>query len=127
MTSRFIDYDAARAEARRDPVVVRAFGRDWPLFDALPARVVFDIVRAQAGGQEEFSTAQAMSIIEHLVPADVLEAWFDLGLTFDDAFNTLVQSIMRAYISGGDEEPAEGKAEAPLAPDSMPSSPTGSC
>lgn len=110
---RFIDYDAARAEAQRDPVVVRAFGRDWQLFTALPAAVVFDIVRAQAGGQAEFSTEQAMALIERLVPADVLAAWLDAGMVFDDAFNALVTAIMRAYLAGPDEEPAEGKAEAP--------------
>jgi hypothetical protein len=120
--TRFIDYDAARAEARKDPVVVRAFGREWELYSALPARVVFDIVRAQASGQAEFSTQQAMDLITRLVPEGVLDAWLDAGMVFDDSFNALVQNIMRAYLSGPDEEPAEGKA---TGPDSTPSSTTG--
>jgi hypothetical protein len=113
MGKRFIDYDAARAEAEHDPVVVRAFGQDWSLYSALPARVVFDIVRAQASGQAEFSTQQAMDLITRLVPQDVLDAWLDAGMVFDESFNALVQNIMRAYLAGDDEEPAEGKAPAP--------------
>jgi hypothetical protein len=126
VSGRFIDYDAARAEARHEPVVVRAFGRDWNLFDALPARVVFDIVQAQADGQEEFTTEQALGIIRSLVPQPVLDAWFDAGLAFDEAFNDLVQAIMHAYISRGDEESEAGKAPGPEGPGSMPSSTTGS-
>jgi hypothetical protein len=109
---RFIDFDAARAERQRTPVVVRLFGRDWDLHSGLPAKVMLDIVRAQAAGLVDMPDEQAIDLIEAMVPKDVLDAWLDGGLTVDDLME-LVPLIQRAYRESGEPEDDAGEAATP--------------
>ena len=104
--SRFIDFDAARAERQREPVVVRFHGRDWQLHTGLPARVMLDVIEAKAKGDDDVSDAMAIGMLRQLVPADVLDEWFALGLTVEELLD-LVPLLMRAYKGGDEDEPGE--------------------
>lgn len=46
--SRVVDFDAARAERRREPVILRIGGQDYSLSAGLPASVALDLIRMQA-------------------------------------------------------------------------------
>lgn len=108
---RYIDFDAARAERQREPVVVRFAGRDWQLHTGLPAAVMLDVMEAKAKGDGEIPDAQAIGMLRQLVPADVLGEWLTLGLTIDELLD-LVPMLMRAY-RGDDGAAPEGEAPAP--------------
>src|SRR5665647_2558028 len=47
---KYIDFDAAIAEAEDSPVVVHYLGCDWTLYSAIPAKPVFKLLRMQADG-----------------------------------------------------------------------------
>lgn len=128
MARKVIDYDAARAEVMREPVRVLAFGREWELYSALPARLIFDVA-AKFGDDEtsELSLGDMLTVMREAVPPQVLEEWFDLGLELDDAFVMLFRGILGAYTGGGsgDAESEEGKALDASLSSSATSSSTG--
>ena len=121
-SSKYIDFDAALAEAEEEPVVVRYLGRDWTLFTSLPAKPVLRLLRLQADGlrESELGEAEMIDFMAQLVPANVLEAWLDGGLTIDQMAQ-LLRAILEAYRG---EEPDEGEAPGPTA-GPAPSSSTG--
>ncbi len=109
--TRYIDFDAARAERQREPVVVRIFGRDWELPASLPAKVMLDVVAAQAKGVDEMTESQGAELVRALVPKDIFDAWLDEGFSVDDLVE-LVPMLIRIYRGGSGEE-EQGEASAP--------------
>lgn len=109
--TRYIDFDAARAERQRDPVVVRIFGRDWELSSSLPAKVMLDIITAQATGVDEMTESQGAELVRALVPNAIFDAWLDEGFSVDDLVE-LVPMLIRVYRGGSDEDDP-GEASAP--------------
>ncbi len=95
---RFVDFDAARAERRREPVVVRLFGRDWELPPALPARVVVDVIRYHRQGRKDtdLTLAEVMSLMGQIVPEATLEQWLAGGLD-EDEYGELLAVLMQVY------------------------------
>lgn len=124
---RFIDFDAARAERERKPVVVRLFGEDWKLFTGLPASVMLEVLEAKARSVEELSDEQAVLLLRKLVPSDVLDAWLEHGLIVDELLD-LMPLLMRAYMgkNGQSTEDDAGEAETPSASPSSSVSAGGS-
>ena len=118
---RYIDFDAALAEAEETPVVVRYLGRDWTLYASLPAKPVLRLLRMEAEGEGgcEPSLSETVACLSEMVPADVLEAWLDGGMSVD-AMTQLLQAVIAAYKTGGDEA---GEAARPKT--GQPSSGTG--
>jgi len=118
---RFIDFDAALAEAEETPVVVRYLGRDWTLYASLPAKPVLRLLRMEAEGEggREPSLSETVACLSEMVPADVLEAWLDGGMSVD-AMTQLLQAVIAAYKAGGEET---GEAARPKT--GQPSSATG--
>lgn len=110
---RYIDFDAALAEAEERPVVVRYQGRDWTLFSAIPAKPVFKLMRlkAQGHGGDSLSQAEMVEFMTELVPAGTLEEWLDGGISID-AMTKLLLAIVNAYTGTGEEE-ASGEAPSP--------------
>ena len=121
MADRFIDFDAALAEAEETPVVVRYLGRDWTLYASLPAKPVLRLLRMEAEGEggREPSLSETVACLSEMVPADVLEAWLDGGMSVD-AMTQLLQTVIAAYNTGGE---ATGEAARPKT--GRPSSGTG--
>ena len=113
MSKRYIDFDAALAESAREPVVVRYLGRDWELYPTLPAKPVLRLLRMQAesGGDTEVSAAETLACLSEMVPAGVLEAWLEGGMTVDEMAE-LLQAVMKAYANTGE---SSGEAQRPVA------------
>jgi hypothetical protein len=113
MSKRYIDFDAALAESQREPVVVRYLARDWELYPALPAKPVLRLLRmqAEAGGDTEVSAAETLACLSEMVPAGVLEAWLEGGMTVDEMAE-LLQAVMKAYANAGE---SSGEAQRPVA------------
>lgn len=113
MSSRYIDFDAALAEASEEPVVVRYQGRDWELYSSIPAKTIFRIMRLEAEGRgtQEFDRGELLRLLTEAVPSEVLEAWLDSGISID-RMTRLLKLVMVAYRADGesDDESAEGKA-----------------
>jgi len=124
MPGKYIDFDAAISEAEEEPVVVRYLGRDWRLFTSLPAKPVLRLLRVQADGrgEDELSRQEMVAFMAEMVPADVLEAWLDGGLTIAQMAQ-LLRAILAAY-QGSEDESDAGEAAGP-APGPTPSSSTG--
>ena len=104
---RYIDFDAALAEAEEQPVVVRYLGRDWTLYASLPAKPVLRLLQmeAEGEGEREPSLSETVACLSEMVPADVLEAWLDGGMSVD-AMTQLLRAVIAAY-KGGDDDPGE--------------------
>lgn len=126
MAGKYIDFDAAIAEASEEPVVVRYLGRDWRLYASMPARPVFAILRLQAEGRAEKDLTQReqLDFLRQMVPADVLEAWIEGGMTLAQ-MGRLLAEVVSAY-RGADLGEASGPTEGPSSSSSTgaPSSPT---
>ena len=124
MAGKYIDFDAALAEAAERPVVVRYLGRDWELFTAMPARPVLELLRleAEGPGEEQLGRGETLRFMSQMVPAKVLDAWLDGGLSLDQLAE-LMKAVIAAYNGAGDEA-GEGEARGP-APGPTPSSNAG--
>ncbi len=120
---RFIDFDAALAESDEQPVIVRYKGRDWELYPALPAKPVLRLLRLQAEGHggDELSQTEMVRFMSEMVPAEVLDAWLDAGMSVDE-MGRLLRAVLDAY--RGDEGDEPGEAPGP-ATGRMKSSSTG--
>ena len=108
---RYIDFDAAIAESEEQPVVVHYKNRDWELFSSIPAKPVFKLLRLQAaaGGTDTLGHAEMVTFLTELVPAGVLEAWLDSGISINDMAD-LLRLVIDAY---RDEENELGEAPSP--------------
>ena len=112
MSGRYIDFDAALAESEEQPVLVRYKGRDWELYPALPAKPVLRLLRLQAEGHggDELSQTEMVRFMSEMVPAEVLDAWLDAGMTVDE-MGRLLRAVLDAY--RGDEGGDQGEALGP--------------
>ena len=127
---KFIDFDAALEEAAEEPVVVRYLGRDWQLLTSMPAKPVLRILRLQAEGRsaDELSFGEMLTFLSEMVPADVLEAWLDGGISVND-LGRLLRAVVAAYKGEEDEElgearsPEEGPTSSSTGQSSRPTSP----
>jgi len=111
--NRFIDFDAAMAEAEDRPLVVRCLGRDWDLYSAIPAKPVFQLLRMQADGrsEDELGQSEMVNFMSELVPPDTFDAWLDGGLTIDQIAK-LLRAVLTAY-QGTEPGEALGEASGP--------------
>ena len=111
MSARYVDFDAARAEAQREPVVVKAFGEEWTLGASMPAEIPIMSARWSAQGRDSLTEGEQLLLVSKLVPEDVLTEWFARGLTVDD-LDVMVPAIINAF-GAVDDADAEGEALAP--------------
>lgn len=111
MAGKYIDFDAAVAEAAQEPVVVLFQGQEWTLYASIPARPVLRLLRLRAEGRDQgdLSQGEMISFMAEMVPPDTLEAWLDGGMTVDE-MSALLALVTEAY--NADEASAEGEAPA---------------
>jgi hypothetical protein len=109
----FVDFDAAHAEEAGEPLILKAFGREWELPPEMPAAAFLEVVRLQVeqGADHDLTLPEQMILATKLIPKDVLDAWLATGV---DTLKLaeLISNVMRAY-SGGDDAGDQGEAEAP--------------
>lgn len=102
---RTIDFDAARAEREREPVVLRIGGRDYVLTAGLPASVGLALSRYRVEGTEDVKVPpdQVPGLLERLFGAD---NWADIlehaGLTMDELPDLLERTVRE--LNGGEQD-----------------------
>lgn len=112
MDERYIDFDAARAERRQEPLRLRAFGQEFDLPGSMPASLFLDVVRMEKeqGGQSVLTTKDAIGLLSRVLPADVLDSLVAMPtFTLDDLID-LARMVMAAYTGGA---ASSGEAPAP--------------
>jgi hypothetical protein len=99
MPERFIDYDAARAEREREPLILKAFGRSFKLPSQMPASLFLDLVRMEEerGSAEELTIRDAFRLMSHVLPKPVLDELMEHKELSVDDFGELVGMIVQAY------------------------------
>lgn len=112
MPSRFIDFDAERAERRAEPILLRAFGRDFELPGSMSAALFLDILRIQEerGAESDITFNDAVGILRRVLPADVLDALLANDDFSQDDYIALCGIVVQAYGDSG-ESPAPNRAE----------------
>jgi hypothetical protein len=109
MAPRYIDFDEARAERRREPVVLHAYGRDFELPGNIPAGVLLDVVRIQdeQGPDSELSTGDSLGMLSRMLPQDVLDELLSHA-DFDMAdLLQLLHMVMAVYTAPAGDGPGE--------------------
>jgi aminoglycoside phosphotransferase family enzyme len=113
MDGRYIDFDAARAERKQEPLRLRAFGQEFELPGSMPASLFLDVVRMEReqGGQSVLTTKDAIRLLSRVLPEDVLDSLVaQPGFTLDDLIE-LARMVMAAYTGAGSgEAPAPHRA-----------------
>lgn len=112
MTGKYIDFDEARAERRREPVVLHAYGRDVELPGSIPAGVLLDVVRMQEekGKDSEMTTGEAFALLGRILPKEVLDELLSHN-DFDMAdLIALLGMVMSAYTSPAADGSGEAKS-----------------
>lgn len=112
MESRYIDFDAARAERKKEPLLLHAYGQDFELPASMPASLFLDVVRMEQerSRESEVTQSDAADLLRRVLPEDVLD---NLLARDDFALEDLVElagMVIRAYSSGPGES---GEAPAP--------------
>lgn len=114
MMTRFADFDAALATAP-EPLRCKLFGCEWELHPDLPAAIAVKVVRWEAAGPEYvISDTEALEVIERLVPAQVLAAWYDRGLGMGQ-LTQLMPMLLGLYFAASADDEQQG-GENPKAP-----------
>jgi hypothetical protein len=109
---RMIDFDAARAEARKEPLVLRAFGQEFELPPAMPAGLFLDLLALESGdASAEVSYKDAIQLLGHVLPKDVLEQLRNRPDFTIDELSEMSGMVIQAYM-GRAPEP-RGEAPAP--------------
>ena len=109
--ARYIDFDAARAERKKTPLIVKLFGREWELPSSLPADVPLDVARMyeEKGPNAAVSENSLLALMSRAIPEDLFEQWCELGLDAED-YGELLIMIIRVYQGKSDGEQGEAKA-----------------
>lgn len=118
--TRLIDFDAARAERRREPVTLRIGGRDYVLSAGLPASVALDMIRLKAHEDPDATIpyTELESIGQRLFGSDNWAAILD-GARLDlEELGDLIRMTVSALQAGSDDgspNRATRRAKAPRA------------
>ena len=112
MTSRFVDFDAARAERENEPLLLRAYGETIELPGSLPASLFLDVVRMEAdsGGDQELTASESLTLLRRVLPVQVLAKLLARDDFSTDDFEDLVRLVMEAYAGTSGEAPAPNRA-----------------
>jgi hypothetical protein len=112
MADRFIDFDAARAERTKEPLILRAYGQEFVLPGSMSAALFLDILRMEAerGQDAEVSVKDAIGLLRRVLPDEVLEdltARPDFGL---DDLIALAGMVTKAYSNTAENAPGNPPA-----------------
>lgn len=115
MAGKYIDFDEARAERQREPVVLHAYGQDFDLPGSIPADLLLQVVRMQQdkGDDAEMTGGDALRLLEKIVPVDVMNELLTHADFSADDLIALMYMIIGAY-TGSPDGNGSGKAKAPV-------------
>lgn len=105
--TRVVDFDAARAERRREPVILRVGGREYTLSAGLPASVALDMIRwhAEHGDQYVIPYEELDSVGRRLFGSENWAQILDHGRLDLDELGDLVQRTVEALQAKDDGPP----------------------
>lgn len=113
MEGKYFDFDQAFKAKKRVPVIVTMFGKKWKLPPAVPAEIMLHCMRlkAEKSDDEELSNAQMELLLSQIVPAAILEKWFNLGLG-SDQYAFVILKLLDIYngIEPGEKDAPEAGA-----------------
>lgn len=93
--SRYRDFDAAFAEAKEEPVVIRLYGEEEQLPAQLPAALVLEILRLQAAQGSNLREEDIFTISTKLFGVDRLNRWADKGLHIGQLTDLMVWTLQQ--------------------------------
>ena len=98
--SRFIDFDAARAERTKEPITLRAYGVDIELPGTIPASLMLDIVdlEERKGSDEPVTVKESLKMIRRVLPQEVLDGLLARDDFDMDDFAELTGLIVQTYM-----------------------------
>lgn len=98
--SRYVDFDAARAERVKEPLILKALGREFDLPPSMPLSIFTDIVAMEERGKSGIVTyVEQMSMLKLVLSDDVVDSFLaDPSFDLED-LSTLLGMVMSAYTS----------------------------
>jgi hypothetical protein len=112
--TRFVDFDAARAERVVEPLILKAYGREFQLPPAMSAALFLDIISMREGREDSDAVtfADAQMLLRNIMSEEMLaDLLTEPNFSADDLIS-LAMMIMQAYTSGPSEV-SPGGASAP--------------
>lgn len=129
--SRVVDFDAARRERDREPVVLVIGGQRYTLTSGVPAGLALDMMRYRIGDSDDIEIPRDPEVVagvgRRLFGRDNWEAILDAGRLELDELIELIEMTFRA-LSGQDDDPPNRRtrrARAKAAPRASGGSKTG--
>lgn len=98
MENKYFDFDAAMAERKGDPMIVKAFGEKYELAGELPFDIVLKVSRMKKDGQKEFSDEDMIELAAQLFGEDVFQAWLAKGISLSGVM-VMVEEVMKMYMA----------------------------
>lgn len=104
--TRVVDFDAARAERRREPVTLKIGGREYRLSSGLPADLALDLMRFRIKGTDDVDVPkeEAPGLLKRLFGSEIWEQILDHGRLEVDEMPQLLEMTIRA-LNGEDDGP----------------------
>lgn len=115
MASRLIDFDAARAERVKEPLMLRAYGQTFELPGSLPAALFLDIVALEEakGTAGEVTFKDSLALLQRVFPQDVLDQLLESDDFSVDDFTELAGLVVRTYMETPANKETAGNSPAP--------------
>lgn len=105
---RVVDFDAARAE-RRDPVILKAFGGEYPIPSGPPVGFILLSTEMGKGADEEFSEDETVQLLKAAVGENTYDQLVKAGLEPEDV--VLLIEMIGVLWRGGEKGEAPAPAE----------------
>jgi hypothetical protein len=113
--ARLIDFDAARAERTKEPLLLRAYGQTFELPGSLPAALFLDIVALEEakGAEAEVTFNESLGLLQRVFPAKVLDQLLESDDFSVDDFTELAGLVVKTYMTMPGQESTQGNSPAP--------------
>lgn len=113
--SRLIDFDAARAERTKEPLMLRAYGQTFELPGSLPAGLFLDIVAMEEarGSDSEVTFKDSLSLLQRVFPPAVLDQLLESDDFGVDDFTELAALVVQNYMAMRANRETAGNSPAP--------------
>ncbi len=115
MAGHLIDFDAARAERTKEPLMLRAYGQTFELPGSLPAALFLDIVALEEakGVDAEVTFKDSLGLLQRVFPPAVLDQLLESDDFSVDDFIELAALVVKTYMATPAAKEASGNSPAP--------------
>jgi len=109
--SKTIDFDAYRAERKKEGIVIKAFGEDIELLPSPPLSSVLNIIEMQEKGTESLPAKQVKNSLEAMIGKEQFDKLTEKGMTVEES-EWLITELWNKY-NGKDDEQDDTKNAQP--------------